>query len=258
MTRGKSLLLTATSFIGSKRSSAVANNSRIMATSAFILLVFLDSNQLVQSQTLNEPVNSNIIFALPWDIANSLRAPLGGPVSLALSVIMACILLFGFLLAPVNYIFGYPPRIYHGYRIPGLFGRSLDIALENYPEFSKSGDYSHYYQLPNNGANNDFNRGIREGLDMADMLVHLVDRVSSARVVFDRDENYLFGEKDFTGRELALWDVNETPGFLDYIFLLVPEEDEMCRQLLVCHAHGFLEFLPETALKLYQLLRYIH
>lgn len=219
-----------------------------------VLLVLLDWNQnsqlFVQSQTVNEPVNFNWIISLPWDVANTLRAPIGGPVSLALSAFMALMLLFGFLLAPVSYILGYPPRIYHPYRAPGILGRSLHSSYDaaNYTT-------GYYYNQPHNhfGSNG-------ENFDMADVLVHLFHEVSSARFVFDREDHYTTSGESFTGRELVVKDEQHekaAPGFIESIFLLVPEEDEICRQLLVCHAHGFLTFLPQSAVKTYQLLRYL-
>lgn len=220
-----------------------------------LLLVLLDWDQLspklVQSQTQNEPLNFNFIISLPWDVANTLRAPIAGPVSLVLSVTIAIALTCGIVLAPVNYLLGYPPRIYHSYRKPGLLGRSLDSDATNYTEsfssFSRESANHHSHARSSSS----------ESFDVADVLVHIFHEVSSARFVFDRDESFAFGESQVTGRELVVHEeLEKAPGFLDSIFLLVPEEDEICRQLLVCHAHGFLPFLPTPVVKVYKLLRY--
>ncbi|CAL8122012.1 unnamed protein product [Orchesella dallaii] len=202
----------------------------------FLLLVLLDRNQIVQSQTRNEPVNCNYIIALPWDVANTLRAPFGGPVSLVLTAITACALLFGLLLSPVSYIFGYPQRIYHPARKPGIFGRSFP------PTSSNDSNYNHHYPYNNDG----------ESFDVADAIVHLFHEMSS-RIVFDKGDSCTFEENSFSGRELVIMEEEyKAPGFLESIFLLVPEDDEVCRQLMVCHAHGFLGFFPPSVMKLYQ------
>lgn len=257
-------------------SCANRNSSEIKVIFGLILLLAADQVQVVKSQTVNEPVNVNWVISLPWDVSNTLRAPFGGPVSLLLSVTAAAALLLGLLLAPVNYILGFPPRIYHTYRVPGILGklpliksgRSFNSAVgggedsgENYSH------YQHYYHHPTNITNGQFQfyddgDGDGESFDMADILVHLFERVSSTfKIVFDKDSDYDFGEENFTGRELSVVKADEEesygpPGFLDSIFLLVPEEDEICRQLMVCHAHGFLDFLPTSMVKLYKVLRY--
>lgn len=58
-----------------------------------ILLLFLSVSVLSflpiwagqRPRPKGEPINVGLIFSIPWDLSNTLRAPLGGPLSLVLA-----------------------------------------------------------------------------------------------------------------------------------------------------------------------------
>lgn len=197
----------------------------------FILfIVFLCVNPTIQ-QTNNEPVNIGLICAIPWDISNTLRAPIGGPVSLALSAMMALILLFGFLLAPVNYILGYPSRIYHPARKPGLLTEFL------YTDHKKPALRSELTELVSTIANRTEEEMFGEESESRSFSINY----QSPKLLILEDEKI---NQDAT-----------FPDFLSSAFLLIPEEDTECRKLILCHAHGFLTIFPTKFTKLVRFFR---
>lgn len=189
---------------------------------SFLLAYLLGFCATPTSQTTNcEPVNIGLIAALPWDIANTLRTPLGGPVSLVLSCVMALILVFGFVLSPVNYILGYPSRIYHPARQPGLISNlyplpPLKIKKEKDGRSLEFGESYSEYEL-------DFpaNSTLEDEFNMENQLDPLA--------------------------------THPYPDFESSAFFFIPETDKTCQKLIVCHAHGFLQIFPE---RLTKVLRY--
>ena len=54
------------------------------------------------------------------------------------------------------------------------------------------------------------------------------------------------------------WDFHnaeEQIGFIDSFFYFVPQQNENCKKLLVCHSHGFLTIFPTYILHIYRLFR---
>ncbi|CAG7818387.1 unnamed protein product [Allacma fusca] len=45
---------------------------------------------------------------------------------------------------------------------------------------------------------------------------------------------------------------NPFPEFIDSVFYFLPEYDENCRKLMVCHSHGFLSLMPTYFVQIYR------
>lgn len=198
------------------------------------IVVFLFASPSSQ-QTNCEPVNVGLIAAIPWDISNTLRAPIGGPVSLALSAVMALILLFGFLLAPVNYILGYPARIYHPARRPGVIQEFI------------------YNMPPKNPLE-----------ELAPVIASISNRNRTAEELYrdgiEEEDNEEFRKiSSQSARQLTLHnegtETSSFPDFLSSAFFLIPEEDTGCRKLILCHAHGFLTIFPTRITRIVRFFR---
>lgn len=188
-----------------------------------IVIYFLSCPTLTSQDTRGQPVNVGLNIALPWDVSNTLRAPIGGPVAIMLSAIAAAALLLGLLLAPVHYLLGYPSRIYHPARKPGLISTLLYIDKE---------------------------RSLGQA-DTEDSF--LPERISS--MIADRNDSGDFdladGRRSFTGSDTE----KLFPDFISSAFFFIDEKDVECRKLLLCHAHGFLYSLPARASKVVRFFR---
>jgi len=192
-----------------------------------VFILFLCANPTTQ-QTNCEPVNVGLIAAIPWDISNTLRAPIGGPLSLALSVVMALILLFGFLLAPVNYILGYPSRIYHPARRPGLISDLLYSEDGKKPLTELTAVVT---AITNRTAENMY----RDDNDASESRKFSPDHGTTRRLISD---------------DARAIETNSFPDFLSSAFFLIPENNTECQKLILCHAHGFLKIFPAKFTKL--------
>lgn len=169
----------------------------------FTFLFLLVSMSLMMGTALvrrnTEPLNIGFIISLPFDISNTLRAPMGGPLSLILGAGLALIMFFGMLATPLYYIFGIPPRPYH----------------------------------------------IRDAVTNATLNTDFFSRRS-----FDDSPPPFLTKHSENDTSVVPY-----PKFLESAFLLIPIDDRECQLLMLCHAHGFLRWLPENTLKFYKFFR---
>jgi hypothetical protein len=178
------------------------------------------------SATNQEPVNFGFIFSLPWDVSNTLRAPLAGPISIVLTAILACALVFSLLAAPVWYIFGYPKRRYFLHDVPtDPTGRSMMMTSPIHQNFSP--ELFSFLQ-----GNSSF-LGVSESSRNSTEL-NLAAKDPSADE--EKPINY--------------------PDFHESMFMLIPEIEMGCKKLMVCHAHGFLSIMSDSVLSIYRFFRY--
>jgi len=106
-----------------------------------------------------EPLNIGFIFSLPYDISNTLRAPLAGPLSLVLAAGLGLVMFFGILVSPISYIFGLPPRRYHIHDAYKDFELDTQIFSRSWPDDDPALIKSNY-STSVNGTRRD---GVRNG-----------------------------------------------------------------------------------------------
>lgn len=196
----------------------------------FQLLTFPSTNCIYRTNT--EPLQTGLIFSLPYDIANTLRAPLAGPLSLILTAGLALVMFFGILISPITYIFGYPSRNYY-----------IHDAIKD--------------SVWNNWGFDEVQRSLRRNTRKKRSF--LVQNSSDFLEFPEFKAKYYESNSNNHAiiRNATLLEGKERiyPKFHESTFSFIPNQDRHCQLLLICHAHGYLAFCPSGFIRFYNFLR---
>ncbi|CAL8100349.1 unnamed protein product [Orchesella dallaii] len=224
-----------------------------------------------------EPLLFGMKATLPYDMANLFNEfPIQGGLALLLGLGIMFILFFGVITSPFGYMFGVPSEKYvmGDFKIP-------------HPEVAAA-EKRIMYSIPSNGAPRSFlldyvnsvkgsprtifsdKREDQEEEQCCQTFLYYFDAIlgyfefwepgflekwkPSLNVLRSR----LGGKvgKDIVNTVESSLRKEYRPDFIHSIFYLIPEEEdirsnEACQLRMVCHAHGAIQYLPVSMLKIY-------
>lgn len=228
-----------------------------------------------------EPLLFGMKVSIPYDMANLFtRFPFQGGLSVVLGLGLAGILFFGVITAPFGYMFGVPSEKY----VLGDYsfhkgGRMLTYLNEEFSSPASSSVLLEYIRSEKANPRTIFSdqRQLQDSQDEEqccqtflyyfDSVMNYLDywepgflqKWKPSLNVLRRRLGGKVGKDIVTAVESSL-STKFTPEYESSMFYLISEKEtdvrnEVCQQRMVCHAHGTLQYLPETALKIYHKFR---
>lgn len=242
-----------------------------------IILVFCLTNPVSSKDQYVEPLLFGMKVSIQYDMANMFnRFPFQAGLSLILGLGLAGILFFGVITAPFGYMFGVPSEKYvmGDFSFHPASSRMFD-SFETSSPSSVLLDYVRSEKMSPRTIFSD-NRGESEDQQCCQTFLHYFDAtigyldfwepgfLQKWKPYLNVLRNRLGGKvgKDIVNTVESTLSTKYTPEFVHSMFYLIPESEESvrnpaCEKRMVCHAHGTLQYISPTIVKIYQKFRYL-
>lgn len=250
----------------------------LLSVSLFLTVI----NPVSPADQYVEPLLFGMKVNLPYDMANLFnRFPFQGGLSVLLAVTLAGILFFGVITAPFGYMFGVPSEKY----ILGDFsfhkgGRMFPDSLE--PDTSSSSVLLDYVTSVKGSPRTIFSdqrqlQSVSDEEPCCQTFLHYFDSILAYldywepgflekwKPMLNVLRNRLGGKvgKDIVNTMESTLNTKYAPEYMHSMFYMISEDEKdvrnpVCQQRMICHAHGAMQYLSPTILKVYQRFRYLN